>query len=148
MSEIIINSEIALQSAIGQLRETWAKHKFVRMILRAKKRSLDQNALAAVWYAQMAREDRQHDVLGHKSYCKLVHGVPILRAEDYEFRERYDSLIRSRFSYEEKLELMRWFPVTSLMSVDQLSRYLEAVRDDYAKRGVFLEFPDDKRRAA
>lgn len=149
MSEIIVNSEIALQSAIGQLRETWAKHKFVRVILRAKKRSLNQNALAAVWYEQMAREDRQYDALGHKSYCKLHHAVPILRAEDAEFRERYDSLIRSRFSYEEKLELMRWFPVTSLMSVDQLSRYLEAVRDDYARRGVFLEFPEDgKRRAA
>lgn len=148
MSEIIINSEIALQSAIGELRDTWAKHKFVRMILRAKKRSLDQNALAAVWYEQMAREDRQDDVLGHKSYCKLVHGVPLLRSEESEFRDRYDSLIRSRFSYEEKLELMRWFPVTSLMSVDQLSRYLESVRDDYATRGVFLDFPDDKRRAA
>lgn len=149
MTEIIVNSEIALQSAIGQLRETWAKHKFVRVILRAKKRSLDQNALAAVWYEQMAREDRQYDTLGHKSYCKLVHGVPLLRAEESEFRKRYDSLIRSRFSYEEKLELMRWFPVTSLMSVDQLSRYLEAVRDDYGKRGVILEFPDDtKRRTA
>ena len=149
MSEIIVNSEIALQSAIGQLRETWAKHKFVRMILRAKKRSLDQNALAAVWYEQMAREDRQDDKLGHKCYCKLHHAVPILRAEDAEFRERYDSLILRRFSYEEKLELMRWFPVTSLMSVDQLSRYLEAVRDDYMRRSVILEFPDDtKRRAA
>lgn len=149
MSEIIINSEIALQSAIGELRDTWAKHKFVRMILRAKKRSLDQNALAAVWYEQMAREDRQYDALGHKSYCKLVHGVPLLRAEDAEFRERYDSLIRARFSYEEKLELMRWFPITSLMSVDQLSRYLVAVRDDYERLGVFLKFPEDgKRRAA
>lgn len=66
----------------------------------------------------------------------------------HDFRERYDSLIRARFSYEEKLKLMRWFPVTSLMSVDQLSRYLEAVRDDYARSGVFLDFPDDKWRAA
>lgn len=148
MSEIIVNSEIALQSAIGQLRETWAKHKFVRVILRAKKRSLDQNALAAAWYAQMEREDLQDDKLGHKCYCKLHHGVPILRAEDADYRAFYDGAIKG-LSYKKKLSAMKYLPVTSLMTVDQLSRYLEAVQDDYATRGVFLEFPEDgKRRAA
>lgn len=147
MSEIIVNSEVALQSAIGQLRETWAKHKFVRVILRAKKRSLDQNALAAVWYEQMEREDLQDDKLGHKCYCKLHHGVPILRAEDADYRAFYDGAIKG-LSYKKKLSAMKYLPVTSLMTVDQLSRYLEAVQDDYATRGVFLDFPDDKRRAA
>ena len=140
MAETIINSEQSLQAAIGELREAWGKSRYVRMILRAKKRSLDQNALAAVWYEQMAREDRQDDVLGHKGYCKLHHGVPILRAEDAEFREFYDGALKG-LTYEQKREAMKFVPVTSRMSVPQLTAYLEAVHADYASRGVHLQFP-------
>lgn len=149
MSEIIINSEPALQGAIGELREAFGKHKYVRMTLKARKRSLDQNGISHVWYEQMAREDRQHDALGHKCYCKLHHGVPILRAEDAEFRAFYDGAIKG-LSYEQKLAAMKYLPVTSLMTVEQLSKYLEAVQDDYRRRGVWLEFPEDGkgRRAA
>lgn len=147
MSETIINSETSLQAAIGDLREAFGKHKYVRMTLKARKRSLDQNGISHVWYEQMAREDRQHDALGHKCYCKLHHGVPILRAEDADFRAFYDGAIKG-LSYGQKLSAMKYLPVTSLMTVEQLSKYLEAVQDDYGSRGVFLEFPDDKRRAA
>lgn len=147
MSETIVNSEPALQDAIGELRDAFAKNRYVRMILRAKKRSLDQNALAAVWYEQMAREDRQEDALGHKCYCKLHHGVPILRAEDAEFREFYDGALKG-LTYEQKRAAMKFVPVTSLMSADQLSRYLQSVQDDYWPRGIRVEFPKDRRKAA
>lgn len=143
MAEIIINSEVSLQEAIGLLRETWAKNKYVRMVLKARKRSLDQNALAAVWYEQMAREDRQYDALGHKSYCKLHHGVPIMRAEDEEFRAFYDGALKS-LTYEQKREAMKFVPVTSLMSVEQLSKYLEAVHEDYMLHGVHLNWPENR----
>lgn len=145
MAEIIINSEVSLQDAIGLLRETWHKNRYVRMVLKAKRRSLDQNALAAVWYEQMAREDRQDDSLGHKAYCKLHHGVPILRAEDEEFRQFYDGALKG-LTYEQKREAMKFVPVTSIMSVEQLSKYLDAVHDDYTRRGVGLEFPPDTKR--
>lgn len=146
MSEIIINSEPALQAAIGELRDLWGRNKYVRMVLRSRKRSLDQNALAAVWYEQMAREDRQHDALGHKCYCKLHHGVPILRAEDAEYRAFYDGAIKG-LTYEQKLAAMKFLPVTSLMTTDQLSKYLEAVQADYSTRGVYVQFPEQRRAA-
>ncbi|WP_017907431.1 hypothetical protein [Xanthomonas sp. SHU 199] len=146
MSEIIINSEPALQAAIGELRDLWGRNKYVRMVLRSRKRSLDQNALAAVWYEQMAREDRQHDALGHKCYCKLHHGVPILRAEDAEYRTFYDGAIKG-LSYEQKLVAMKFLPVTSLMTAEQLSKYLEAVQSDYASRGVHVQFPVGRKAA-
>ena len=38
---------------------------------------------------------------------------------------------------------MKFLPVTSLMTKPQLSKYLEAVRDDFMKRGVMLEFPEE-----
>lgn len=143
MSEFIINSADKLSEAIGLLRETWNKHKYVRMVLRAKKRSLDQNDIGHVWYGQVANELREDDALGVKCYCKLHHGVPILRAEDDEFRTFYDNAIKG-LTYEQKLGAMKYLPVTSLMTVDQGSRYLVAVQDDYRQRGVTLRFPEAK----
>ena len=53
-------------------------------------------------------------------------------------------------AYEDKLILMEWFPVTSLMTTPQLSQYLESVQRHYQRLGVWLEFPEpqNKQRAA
>lgn len=141
MTEFVANSETALQSVIGELREMWRSHKFLRITVRpGMKRSIDQNAISHAWYGQMAREDKQDDELGHKSYCKLHHGVPILRAEDEDFRAFYDGALMG-LTYEQKREAMKYVPVTSLMTKPQLTKYLEAVQADYRSRGVYLEFP-------
>lgn len=143
MSEFIVNSEEALSRTFGELRELFRANRYLKLKATAgKKRSLNQNDLSHVWYEQMAREDRQDDARGHRRYCKLHHGVPILRAEDGDFRKFYDTALK-RLPYEEKLEAMDFVPVTSLMTKPQLSAYLEAVRADYRKRGVLLEFPQD-----
>jgi thiamine kinase-like enzyme len=89
----------------------------------------------------MAREDRQEDARGHRRYCKLHHGVPILRAEDADFREAYDAVIKP-LDYETKLKAMDHWPVTSLMNKAQMSKFLEDIREDYRKRGVQLQFPE------
>ena len=142
MTAWVINSETALQSAIGELREMWNLYKYVKLNAKTgKSRSLDQNAISHAWYEQLARELREDDALGHKCYCKLHHGVPILRAEDEEFREAYDAVIKG-LTYEQKLIAMRHWPVTSIMTKEQLSKYLESMQADFAKRGVHLEFPE------
>lgn len=105
-------------------------------------RTVDQNALSHTWYAEIADALREDDEVGWKCYCKLHHGVPILRTEDEEFRQVYDSTIKG-LSYDKKLEVMRFFPVTSLMDRKQMSKYLELVRDDFYARGVLLEFPKE-----
>ncbi|KDB68544.1 hypothetical protein AZ15_2429 [Bordetella bronchiseptica A1-7] len=64
--------------------------------------------------------------------------MPILRAEDADFRQAYDGAIKG-LPYERKLLAMRVFPVTSRMTVRQLTKYAEAVRDDFAARSVILE---------
>lgn len=142
MTALVINSAESLQRAIGDLRDLWNQHKFLRLNVKAgKDRSLPQNAITHVWYGQIARELREDDALGWKCYCKLHHGVPILRAENEEFRETYDGAIKG-LGYEQKLQIMRILPVTSLMTKEQLSKYAEAVQADFAQRGVTLEFPE------
>lgn len=142
MSALVINSAESLSRALGDIREAWNKHKFLRLTMRTgKDRSLPQNSFTHAWYGQLARELREDDELGWKCYCKLHHGVPILRAENEEFRLAYDSAIKG-LSYEQKLQVMRLLPVTSLMTKAQLSKYAEAVQADFARRGVRLEFPE------
>jgi hypothetical protein len=141
MNPTLINSELSLQSFIGDLRSQWREHKYLRVTVRAgTDRSLEQNAISHAWYEQIARELREDDAAGVKRFCKLHYGVPILRAEDEDFRSLYDTAIKPHLSYEQKLRAMDYLPVTSLMTVRQLSVYLEAMQEGYRGR-VELCFP-------
>lgn len=143
MTSYTINSDITLQNFIGSLREAYGSFKFLRVNVKTgKDRSLPQNAITHAWYEQLARELREESALGWKCYCKLHHGVPIMRAEDEEFRDAYDQVIKG-LRYEQKLVAMRSWPVTSIMNKDQLSKYAAAMQDDFRARGVLLEFPPD-----
>lgn len=136
-----INSEEGLQRAIGDLRELFKAHHFLRVTVKTgTARSLNQNAIAHAWYGQIARELREDTPLGVKLFCKLHYGVPIMRAEDEEFRDLYDLVIKP-LTYEKKLKAMNAWPVTSIMNKDQNSQYLEAMQEAYAGR-VRLEFQD------
>jgi len=142
MSEWIANSDPTFQAMVGDLREEYRIHRYVKVKSTiGKKRTLNQNDISHVWYAQMAREDRQNDEQGHRRYCKLHHGVPILRAEDSDFRKGYDSILMP-LAYELKLEAMDFMPVTSRMNKAQMTKYLDAVQKDYRRRNIFLEFPE------
>jgi len=141
MSAMIINSAESLSRALGDLRDMWNQHRYLKLNVKAgTDRSIPQNAITHAWYEQLARELREDDALGWKCYCKLHHGVGILRAEDEEFRTTYDAVIRP-LTYEQKLIAMRCWPVTSIMTKPQLSKYAESVQADFAQRGVCLEFP-------
>lgn len=144
----IINSDSSLQSFIGLIREMYRVHRYVKATAKTgKARSIDQNSISHAWYEQLARELREDDAIGWKCYCKLHHGVPILRAEDAEFREAYDATIKG-MTYEKKLKAMRLLPVSSLMTKEQLSKYLVEIQADFACKNVRLEFPDQERMAA
>ena len=105
-----------------------------------KRRTLPQNSISHAWYQEMAKHLREDDARGWKRYCKLHHGVAILRAEDDQFRYFYDNSVK-KMSYEQKLMAMDFLPVTSLMNTEQLSKYLESVQEDFRGRGLVLEFP-------
>jgi len=148
MPSYTINSDSSLQAFIGDVREMYIQHRYIKISAKTgKARSIDQNSISHAWYEQIARELREDDALGWKCYCKLHHGVPILRAEDEDFREAYDATIKG-MTYEQKLIAMRMLPVTSLMTKVQLSKYLEAMQADFLRKNVRLEFPDNAERIA
>ena len=97
-----------------------------------KGRTLSQNSLWAVWYNQISKTLQEDTPLGVKNFCKLHFGVPILRAENIEFREVYDRCIKP-IEYEEKLKFMRFMSVTSLFNKFQGMRYQEDVQKHYSE---------------
>lgn len=142
-----ITTEPRLQQVIGEIRKAWKAGHYLRVQWSDEKpRSLPQNALMHEWFEQIARELGEGTPEDVKCECKLRYGVPILRAEDQGFRDAYDATIK-RMDYERKLKAMRFWPVTSLMNVSQLSRMLEDMQRAYAMR-VQLQFPDEWRNVA
>ena len=147
--KISVNSQAKLSEAITKLTAAFREHKFVVVSYRpGKDRTLDQNALWFAMYQRIAQMAEIGDVEDARKYCKLHFGVPILRAEDAEFRESYDGSILRTLTYEQKLVAMDMLPVTSRMTTIQLSKYMTDVQDHYAKHGVALVFPEPERAAA
>lgn len=154
MTSTIVTTQSKLSIVIGDIRAALNTNGWVRVSwTHDKGRTARQNALAHTWYEQIASELREGTARDARAECKLLYGVPILREEVPEYREQYDRLIKSRFSHEEKLALMAGagdddgYPVTRLMTTEQLTRYLHDVQEGYRGR-VALEFPEDARWAA
>ncbi|WP_235872081.1 hypothetical protein [Pseudoxanthomonas winnipegensis] len=147
MSKHILNSEVSLQSFIGGVRELWHSRRYLEVnVKEGKGRSVEQNAVLHGWFGQVARELRQDDPRGVKRFCKLHFGVPILRAEDEDFRAAYDRVIKPMV-YEDKLVAMDILPVTSVMTTLQLDRCMTDIQDHFRKQGVELLYPKEREAA-
>lgn len=89
-------------------------------------RTAAQNRLAQQWFTDIARQlgDRTHEDV--RAECKLMFGVPILRAENEAFRLSYDRVMK-HLPYEEKLEAIKAFdlPVTRLMKTKQMTAFMD-----------------------
>ncbi len=114
-------------------------------ITKGGKRSLRQNKLNRLWMAEIAEQTGDQTPEDVRAYCKLTLGVPILRAENDAFRERYDTIIRP-LPYEQKIMLMMEpldFPITRLMSTRQATAYLDGVHRWFSEKGIALTDPGD-----
>jgi hypothetical protein len=102
------------------------------------KRSLPQNDLVHAVYRELAAQMDDQSVMDITRYCKLHLGVPILRRDSDQYRAMYDEAIKGH-TYETKLKIMDYWPVTSLMNTEQASEYYEAVCADWFSRGYSIE---------
>lgn len=107
-------------------------------------RTVDQNKLQRKWCGEVAEQLGDRTAEEVRGDAKLRFGVPILRAENPSFAEKYDRLIKPR-PYAEKLELMMEpmdFPVSRLMTTKQKTAYLDAFAAFYVAQGVRLTIPE------
>lgn len=107
-------------------------------------RSDDQNNLSWKWAADVATQLGDRETADVRAVWKLTIGVPILRGDDPDFRTAYDRAVR-HLSYEDKIVLMRDldFPVTRLMKVRQMCRFLDQVERQCLGMGLRLTQPPD-----
>lgn len=109
------------------------------------KRSLKQNRLQRQWLNEISEQIGDQTPEEVRGYCKLTLGVPILRAENDTFRERYDAIVRP-LPYEQKIALMMEpldFPITRLMTTKQATAYLDGMHRHFSERGLVLTDPGD-----
>lgn len=109
-------------------------------------RSIEQNRLAWMWAGEVAEQTGDRSAADIHAEWKLTVGIPILR-EDADFRETYDATVK-HLSYENKIRVMRDldFPVTRLMKVRQMCRFLDEVERKCLEMGYQLTQPDDDLR--
>jgi hypothetical protein len=114
--------------------------------IESEKRSIDQNSMIYAVYSEIVKQVEDQTLTDIRRECKLLHGVVILRRDDADFRELYDTGVLRSLSYEQKLRAMDILPVTSRMNKKQATEYVENVIRHYASVGIFIQHPDEKSR--
>lgn len=112
-----------------------------------KPKTTPQNSTNHLWLTEAAQQNKQHSYEEYRGICKLHCGVPILRRDSEEYKEKYDRIIKP-MQYWDKVEAMMVpldFPVTRAMSKDQMQEYLDAAYNLLSQEyGVVLTMPKDR----
>lgn len=139
----VIKTEADARKLADFLAKNIDRAPFTVTIARGDALSDRQRRLSFKWYMDIARHygDRTHGQV--RAYCKLRHGIPIMRAESDAFRASYDRVFRP-LTYEAKLAAIEAFelPVSSLMNVKQMTAYLDSIQSEFLPEGVRLTDPE------
>lgn len=102
-----------------------------------------QRRLSFQWYRDVSRQLSEQTDGEVRAECKVIHGAPILCAENERFDQAWQNL-RAAMHHEAALKFVEHteLPVTSLMTVKQMSAYLDAVQRHYSAQGVRLTDPE------
>lgn len=127
------------QAFIGNLdrKKLWE----IKIGPHTKARSLAQNRLSFLWYGEIGA---YMGIVADEARCrcKLKFGVPIMVAEDEFFARTWQQLVE-KHGRTFLLDLMELVPVTSLMTVAQMSQYLTDIDFYFGSQGLDLTHPED-----
>lgn len=102
-----------------------------------KDMSDDQRKMTFELYSRIGQQLYGGDMQHARAECKLTIGVPIMRRDDVEYRDKYNKVILP-LDYDTKLSLMLpslEFPVTSCMKIKQCREYIDTVIKVYTEKG-------------
>lgn len=148
MAQRIIRTDDDLELLITYLRGQ--KLPLAVSVERYSHRTVQQNKLQRLWIKEIAEQLPDNSAEYWRGYCKLHFGVPIMRAENEEFQQTYDEIIRP-LPYEAKIRLMMVpidLPVTRIMNLRQKQQYLDDMMAHFLEQGVALTEPEPMMRAA
>lgn len=92
-----------------------------------------QNRLAQRWFSDIAKQMQDRTREEVRAECKLRFGVPILCDENQAFRASYNRAL-GPLTYEQRAQAVMALdlPVTRLMTVKQMSRFMDNVQREYS----------------
>ena len=111
--------------------------------VKGAKRSNPQNATLHKWFGQIADEYAQ-TAAEVKAECKLVYGLPIMEAERPEWVAEWQPLY-GPLPYAARRKLFECIPMTSKMTVRQMSSFMDAIQREYRAQGIALLDPDARK---
>jgi hypothetical protein len=102
-------------------------------------RQLDQNALSHVWYRQAAKQLGDREIWEVADECKLDYAVPILLANNQEFRELFKYCL-APYHREQRIEILGkgFVNCTRLLTRKEFTEYLNGIQNYYGKNGIHL----------
>lgn len=104
-------------------------------------RSAQQNKLMWLWASEVEQQTQQETGDEVQRRWKLDHGIPILCESSEDYRS-FCRLTLKRLTREQRIEAMRFVPVTSEMNVRQMVRFLDTVERECLEQGLVLTAPD------
>ena len=112
-------------------RQAEQPYKPFEVSIKDSKRTKPPNDIQFVWYEIAEQQsDNGWTKEDYRAYCKLNFGIPILFAENEEYRELVEPALANK-SYETQLKCMIEPPfkidVTSVMTKTQMQSYLDKV---------------------
>jgi len=99
-----------------------------------EKRSLAQNRLSHTWYGEISQQGKEYAVGKVHSICKDRYGLPIMKADEI-FSKFWRHATAGNPTHEEIIdEIMPMTPVTSIMTVKQMSQYLTDIQNELGQK--------------
>ena len=124
----VLSTEQAKNNCLASIQDVvpgLQKPVSVKIQSASAKRSDAQNALAHLWFKEISDQGGEYTEDQIKCLAKKHYGVPILMAEEPKFVEVYNQAVQGFPTYElEVFKLLSFFPVTSIMTTDQMARFL------------------------
>lgn len=126
---LIVGNEWQMQQAIGAQRKEFAEQGYLRITFSTDKpRTLSQNSLVYALYTQISAESGQETELEVRRRCKYAYGLAIAYEGDTEALDTLRTMLRA-LTYSQRMKAMDCIQVSSIMSTNQLTRYVAAIEE-------------------
>lgn len=146
MSQYTIRTARDLTAPMAKAHEFAASGKPFRITIEPgeEKRRDKQNNLSFQWYKDISRQWEGNSISYVRALNKARFGVTILIDENPAMRESLSKAL-GHLTYEEKIEAFEALeiPITSLMTVKQMARYLTDMQQYWCRHGFRLTDPED-----
>ena len=111
-------------------------------VKRGKKRSTTANAQIHLWFGQIAKHYGDRSALEVKCFCKDAIGLPIL-SDSPTHGDKLSFFLSElnyyKHTYENKMKLIQFIPVTSEMSASEIKMFMEQMIFYWADLGIHIE---------